>query len=61
MSTLTIKPTATKPYSAPKESMSPIATKMDVEGTTTPLILPTEDPGIVGAIWNDAGTVTVSV
>ena len=60
MSTLTIKPTATKSYSAPTEPMSPIATKLDVEATTTPLVIPTVDPGVVGAIWNDAGTITIS-
>ena len=60
MSTQTIKPTATKSYSAPTEPMSPIATQLDVEGTTTPLVLPTADPAIAGAIWNDAGTITVS-
>ena len=31
MSTLTIRPTATKPYSLPKAAMSPIATEADVQ------------------------------
>ena len=60
MSIQTIKPTATKPYSAPTKPMSPIATKTDVEGTTTPLVLPTSDPLVAGAIWNDTGVITIS-
>ena len=67
MSTLTIKPTATKSYSAPTEPMSPIATKLDVEssvtasaGDYTPMVLPVADPHIVGAIWNDGGASKIS-
>jgi hypothetical protein len=33
----------------------------DVTGNVTGyIILPTSDPEVVGALWNDAGTITVS-
>ena len=64
MSQQTIRPTSMKPSTLPNEPMSPIATIADVisgiNGTTTPLVLPTSDPLIAGAIWNNSGTVTVS-
>ena len=62
---LTIRPTATKPYTASlhAHAMSPLATEADVVkaiSNTTPLVLPTTDPLVAGAIWNNAGTITVS-
>lgn len=33
----------------------------DVTGNVTGyIILPTSDPEVVGALWNDAGTITIS-
>lgn len=60
---LTIKPTSTKPYSKGLERhpMSQIATEADVSASTTPLVIPTTDPLIAGAIWNNAGVLTISV
>ena len=80
MSRLTIRPTATKPYSLPAEAMSPIATEADVSasaGTTSStmlayndatyvaqdgglFIVPTSDPLVVGALWNNVGVLTIS-
>ena len=76
MSTLTIRPTATKPYSMPKASMSPIATQTDIEYAASIqdtsndatfvaqngglFIVPTVDPGVTGALWNNAGTLAIS-
>ncbi len=60
MSRLTIRPTATKPYSLPNEPMSALATQADVVNGTTPLIIPTADPKISGSLWNDGGTLTIS-
>ena len=76
MSTLTIRPTATKPYSLPKASMSPIATETDIQTAAAVMdtyndamfvaqdgglfIVPTTDPTVVGALWNNAGVLTIS-
>jgi len=32
-----------------------------LSGTANVIIIPTSDPGVPGAIWNNAGTLTVSV
>jgi len=32
----------------------------NITGTATALIIPTSDPGVAGAIWNNAGTLAVS-
>lgn len=32
-----------------------------LSGTANVIIIPTVDPGVPGAIWNDAGTLKVSV
>jgi hypothetical protein len=32
-----------------------------LSGTANVIIIPTTDPGVSGAIWNDAGTLKVSV
>ena len=29
-------------------------------GTASVIVIPTSDPGVAGAIWNDAGTLSVS-
>lgn len=71
MSQQTIRPTSTKPYSDHKASMSPLATEVDVNAAVTaseaaavslytPLILPTSDPLVAGAIWNSVGVITIS-
>jgi cytoskeletal protein CcmA (bactofilin family) len=31
-----------------------------LSGTANVIIIPTTDPGVAGAIWNDAGTLSVS-
>lgn len=31
-----------------------------LSGTANVIIIPTSDPGVAGAIWNDAGTLSVS-
>ena len=31
-----------------------------LSGTANVIIIPTVDPGVAGAIWNDAGTLSVS-
>ena len=31
-----------------------------LSGTANVIIIPTTDPGVAGAIWNDAGTLKVS-
>ena len=33
----------------------------ELNGTANVIIIPTVDPGVPGAIWNDAGTLKVSV
>ena len=32
----------------------------DLLGTANVIVIPTSDPGVAGAIWNDAGTLSVS-
>ena len=32
----------------------------DLLGTANVIIIPTSDPGVAGAIWNNAGTLSVS-
>ena len=78
MSMLTIRPTATRPYSKSlaKVPMSPIATEADVvksaqelvtsidlkvDGSGGTFIPPTSDPLVAGAIWNNSGTLAISV
>ena len=79
MSRLTIRPTATKPYTETlsKAAMSPVATESDVQAAAVVMdayndamfvaqdgglfIVPTVDPGVTGALWNDAGTLSISV
>lgn len=34
---------------------------VDMQGTGNVFILPTSDPGVVGAIWNNGGNVDISV
>ena len=31
-----------------------------LSGTANVIIIPTSDPGVAGAIWNDSGTLSVS-
>jgi len=31
-----------------------------LSGTANVIIIPTADPGVAGAIWNDAGTLSIS-
>ena len=31
-----------------------------LSGTANVIVIPTSDPGVAGAIWNDAGTLSVS-
>jgi len=31
-----------------------------LEGTANVIVIPTSDPGVAGAIWNNAGTLSVS-
>ena len=33
---------------------------LDAQGTANVIVIPTADPGVAGAIWNDAGTLSVS-
>jgi len=33
---------------------------LDAQGTANVIVIPTSDPGVAGAIWNDAGTLSVS-
>jgi len=39
-----------------------VTTTEDVSmtGTANVIVIPTSDPGVAGAIWNDAGTLSVS-
>jgi len=32
----------------------------DLLGTANVIVIPTSDPGVAGAIWNDGGTLSVS-
>lgn len=48
----------TGPVAATTLSASGNAT---LSGTANVIIIPTVDPGVPGAIWNDAGTLKVSV
>jgi hypothetical protein len=32
----------------------------DLLGSANVIVIPTSDPGVAGAIWNDAGTLSVS-
>ncbi len=40
----------------------PVTTTEDVSmtGTANVIVIPTSDPGVAGAIWNNAGTLAVS-
>lgn len=40
----------------------PVTTTADVSmtGTANVIVIPTSDPGVAGAIWNNAGTLAVS-
>ena len=33
---------------------------LDAQGTANIFVVPTSDPGVVGALWNDDGTLSVS-
>ena len=33
---------------------------LDAQGTANVIVIPTSDPGVAGAIWNDGGTLSVS-
>jgi hypothetical protein len=33
---------------------------LDAQGTANIFVVPTSDPGVAGALWNDAGTLSVS-
>jgi len=33
---------------------------LDAQGTANVFVVPTSDPGVAGALWNDAGTLSVS-
>ena len=33
---------------------------LDAQGTANVIVIPTSDPGVAGAIWNDNGTLSVS-
>jgi len=35
-------------------------TDVSMTGTANVIVIPTSDPGVVGAIWNNAGTLAVS-
>jgi hypothetical protein len=49
--------TVTGPVTATTISASGNTT---LSGTANVIIIPTVDPGVAGAIWNDAGTLSVS-
>lgn len=33
---------------------------LDAQGTANVFVVPTSDPGVAGALWNDGGTLSVS-
>jgi hypothetical protein len=33
---------------------------LDAQGTANVIVIPTSDPGVAGAIWNNSGTLAVS-
>lgn len=33
---------------------------LDAQGTANVIVIPTSDPGVAGAIWNNSGTLSVS-
>jgi hypothetical protein len=33
---------------------------LDAQGTANVIVIPTSDPGVSGAIWNNAGTLSIS-
>ena len=37
-----------------------IAGDLDAQGTANIIVIPTSDPGVAGAIWNNGGTLSVS-
>ena len=57
---------ATTTFSGPVVSTNgftgPVTTTENVSmtGTANVIVIPTSDPGVAGAIWNNAGTLAVS-
>ena len=37
-----------------------IGGNLDAQGTANVFVVPTSDPGVAGALWNNAGTLAVS-
>ena len=37
-----------------------IGGNLDAQGTANVFVVPTSDPGVAGALWNNAGTLSVS-
>ena len=33
---------------------------LDAQGTANVIVIPTSDPGVAGAIWNNSGTLAIS-
>lgn len=33
---------------------------LDAQGTANVIVIPTSDPGVAGAIWNNGGTLSIS-
>ena len=38
-----------------------VAGNSDLLGTGNVIVIPTADPGVAGAIWNDSGTLSISL
>jgi len=37
-----------------------VAGNLDAQGTANVIVIPTSDPGVSGAIWNNGGTLAIS-
>lgn len=51
---------ASTTFSGPVTSTNGFVGTVTATGTTNVIVLPTSDPGVAGAIWNNAGTVAIS-
>ena len=52
---------STNGFSGPVTATTVTATgNVTATGTANVIVIPTSDPGVAGAIWNDSGTLSVS-
>jgi hypothetical protein len=52
---------STNGFSGPVTATTVVATgNVTATGTANVIVIPTSDPGVAGAIWNNSGTLAVS-